>query len=283
MRLGNYEVIRQEGGFHSVRDTRSGEVMHSVNDPSVESRALYIDQIDLESALADSDQQPFVIWDVGLGAGTNAMSAITESEAIRARNPHARRTLRIISFENDLDSFRLAMKNQSLFPHMRHGAPEHFLNDGQWNSSDGLIRWDLLEGDFTSLLEHADIPDCIFYDMYSAAANERLWSTEVFTRVFNRCPTKKTRLITYSSSTQIRSALLAAGFFVGYGAGSGPRADTTIAFNSREAIDPRITLLGDEWLSRWNRSSARTAKSISDTERADIENRVRSHPQFYSR
>ena len=280
MRLGNYEVIRQEGGFHSVRDMRSGEVMHSVNDPSVESRALYIDQIDLESALADTDLNPFVIWDVGLGAGTNAMTAVAESEAVRVRNSRACRPLHLISFENDLDSFRLAMTNPSLFPFMRHEAPEHCLADGHWHSSDGMLRWTLLEGDFISLLDLAEVPDCIFYDMYSAAANEWLWSADVFTRIFHRCASKDTRLITYSSSTQIRSALLAAGFFVGYGAGSGPRTDTTIAFNSRKAIDSRITLLGDEWLSRWNRSSARTAKSISDTERADIESRVRNHPQF---
>ena len=280
MRLGNYEVIRQEGGFHSVRDTRSGEVMHSVNDPSVESRALYIDQIDLVSALENSDASPLVIWDVGLGAGTNAMSAIAECESVRARNPLARKSLHIVSFENDLDSFRLALRNPSLFPHMRHDAPEHFLADGQWNSSDGLIRWTLMEGDFITHIEHADVPDCIFYDMYSAAANEWLWSANTFTRVFHRCESKKTSLITYSSSTQIRSALLAAGFYTGYGARSGPRTDTTIAFNSREAVDTRIKLLGDEWLSRWNRSTARTPKNISDTERADIENRVRNHPQF---
>lgn len=280
MRLGNYEVIRQEGGFHSVRDMRSGEVMHSVNDPSVESRALYIDQIDLDSALTDSGQNPLVIWDVGLGAGTNAMTLIAECESIHNRNPRANRILHIISFENDLDSFRLAMGNPALFPYIRHEAPDHILHDGHWYSSDGMIRWNLLEGDFSSLLERAEVPDCIFYDMYSAAANERLWSAEVFTRVFNRCASKQTRLITYSSSTQIRSALLAAGFFVGYGAGSGPRADTTIAFNSREAIDSHMTLLGDEWLLRWNRSSARTSKNISDTERAGIENRVRNHTQF---
>ena len=280
MRLGNYEVIRQEGGFHSVRDTRSGEVMHSVNDPSVESRTLYIDQIDLASALEDSDASPLVIWDVGLGAGTNAMSAIAECESVRARNPYAQRTMHIISFENDLDSFRLALQNSSLFQHMRHEAPEHFLADGNWDSADGLIRWTLMEGDFIAHIDRADVPDCIFYDMYSAAANEWLWSADTFARIFDRCASKKTRLITYSSSTQIRSALLAAGFFTGYGAGSGPRTDTTIAFNSREAVDPGISLLGDEWLSRWSRSSARTSKSLSDEERADIENRVKHHPQF---
>jgi len=280
MNLGNYEIIQQKGGFHSVRDTRSGEIMHSVTEPLIESQTLYVNQLNPEKALLTDTSDTLVIWDVGLGAATNAMATISACEAVRARNNQACRPVHIVSFENDLDSFRLAMNNPSLFPYIDHDASRAFLESGFWRSADGLCEWTLREGDFRTHLENAPAPDCIYYDMYSASANEWLWSAELFNRIFERCASKRTRLITYSVSTQIRSAMLAAGFTVGYGAGTGPKTETTIAFNKSDAVDHGIILLGDEWLSRWSRSTARTSKNISDTERADIENKVKTHPQF---
>jgi len=74
--LGNYEVIQQEAGFHSIYDKVSGETMHSVIDPMIESKVLYVDQSDLNQHLSKDLCEPLVIWDVGLGAATNAMAAV---------------------------------------------------------------------------------------------------------------------------------------------------------------------------------------------------------------
>src|SRR4051812_13980872 len=43
-RLGDYEIHRGPGGFNSVRQISSGEVMHSVNDPDEEANRLYVEQ-----------------------------------------------------------------------------------------------------------------------------------------------------------------------------------------------------------------------------------------------
>ncbi|HEY1405122.1 MAG TPA: MnmC family methyltransferase [Spirochaetota bacterium] len=279
MTLGNYEIILQKAGFHSIRDKSSGEIMHSVTEPMTESRELYVKQLNPQRELSHSIGSDLVIWDVGLGAATNAMATILECEKLRATSG-ASRPLHIVSFENDLDSFRLAIRNPSLFPYVQHAAPAALLENFYWESNDHLCRWTLHEGDFRTHIEHAPPPDCIYYDMYSLAANEWLWSAELFSRIFDRCISKRTRLITYSVSTQIRSALLAAGFFVGYGAGTGPKTETTIAFNSLDAVDPQITLLGQEWLSKWERSTAKTSKSANESERLEIEHKVRAHRQF---
>jgi queuine tRNA-ribosyltransferase len=279
MNLGKYEIIRQKAGFHSIRDKSSGEIMHSVTEPMTESIELYVKQLNLLKELSHSIDSELVIWDVGLGAATNAMATILECEKIRTMNG-AVRPLHIVSFENDMDSFRLAIKNPSLFPHMRHEAPAGILKKAYWQSDDALCRWTLVEGDFQTNVSGAPVPDCIYYDMYSLATNEWLWSARLFSQIIDRCASKNPKLITYSVSTQIRSALLAAGFYVGYGVGTGPKTETTIAFNSLDAISDGVTLLGPEWLAKWERSTAKTSKNIDIIEREEIERRVREHKQF---
>jgi queuine tRNA-ribosyltransferase len=279
MTLGNYEIIQQKAGFYSMRDKSSGEIMHSVTEPMTESLELYVRQLNPERELSLPTDDELVIWDVGLGAATNAMATILECEKIRKRND-AKRPLHIVSFENDLDSFRLAVKNPSLFPHIRHAAPAAILEDSCWESADNKCRWSLLEGDFRSNIFRAPVPDCIYYDMYSVAANEWLWSPRLFSQIIEKCVGKKTRLINYSVSTQIRSALLSAGFFVGYGVGTGPKTETTIAFNSLDAVAEGVVLLGREWLAKWERSTAKTSKNASEEEREEIERKVRTHRQF---
>ena len=115
-KLGKFELVKNAAGTVSVRDIVSGEIMHSVSDPVVEARALYVEQSALESR-AKEEGPELVIWDVGLGAGTNAMQLLLACE-------NAERPVKIVSFENDLDAFRLAIKHQASFPSLWHEAPE---------------------------------------------------------------------------------------------------------------------------------------------------------------
>lgn len=61
-----------------------------------------------------------------------------------------------------------------------------------------------------------------------------------------------TMVLTYSSSTAVRAALLLAGFHVGYGISTGKKKDTTIASTCRADINRP---LGPEWIQRWRRST----------------------------
>ena len=158
-RLGDYEMHRSAQGFYSIRQISSGEVMHSVTAPSEEANKLYIEQSFLAARLLkrEAAATELVIWDVGLGAGSNAMAAIHCFEkGYAAQGENALRPLRLVSFERDLDALTLAVKHSRCFPLLRHGAPFKILEHGAWQHSSSLLQWKLLKGDFRGLIESAE-------------------------------------------------------------------------------------------------------------------------------
>jgi queuine tRNA-ribosyltransferase len=287
-RLGDYEIHTSAQGFSSIRQLSSGEVMHSVNAPSDEADKLYVKQSFLAARLLKREDQAdeLVIWDVGLGAASNAMAAIRCFERTYAeKNANGLRPLRLVSFEWDLDPLTLATKNPSCFPHLRHSAPHRILESGKWEHASNLLQWELLRGDFSEFIESASIPDLIFYDPFSSKADPTLWSHEIFARIFNRCLPKSAELYTYSASTAVRVSLLTAGFFVAEGVGTGPKSDTTIAFTRAAGarthpLSPQ--LLGQEWLARWRRSGSKFPTTLSKEERPNFEKVIETHRQFLS-
>ena len=191
-----------------------------------------------------------------------------------------------MSFECDLDPLTLAAKHPSRFPHLRHKAPFQLLTGGRWQHPSNLLRWELLKGDFPDFIESAAIPDLIFYDPFSYKTDSALWTAEVFARIFKRCLPKPAELYTYSASTAVRVALLAAGFLVAQGAGTGPKWETTIAFTQDRGprdhpLSPR--LLGQAWLTRWRRSGSKFPATLAENERPQFVKLIESHRQFLSR
>ncbi len=301
-RCGDFEVVRNPQGFHSIRQISSGEVMHSVNRPSDEAHALYIAQSRLAERLGRAggavdhaaDEEALTIWDVGLGAASNAMAAVGCWEAARAeRGAEALRRLRVVSFERDLDPLRLATRKSGLFPHVQHPAPTALLAHGRWSDASGRLTWELVAGDFLAHLDAAPVPDLIFHDPFSAKSDGALWTPAVFARMRARCAGRRVELFTYSASTAVRAALLHAGFSVAEGVGSGPKESTTIAFlagersggegrgSAREAGGvPLPTPLGAAWLARWRRSGSRFPAGLSAEEQAAFAARIEGHQQF---
>jgi queuine tRNA-ribosyltransferase len=182
-----------------------------------------------------------------------------------------------------LDPLRLAAGRAGYFPHVRHGAPQAILAQGHWTHSSGRMRWELVHGDFLTQFATVRPPDLIFYDPFSYKTDSALWSAETFTSIIEACATKPAELYTYSAATAVRAALLSAGFFVGEGVGTGPKADTTIAYSRAESArsvlrSPR--LLGPQWLARWRRSSSKSPASLPPEARVLFEARIENHPQF---
>jgi queuine tRNA-ribosyltransferase len=284
--LGDYEVITGPQGFSSIRQISSGEVMHSVNRPSDEAQALYIEQSRLAERLLklDDDANELVIWDVGLGAASNAMAAVHCFEKVlHEKGAEAVRPLRLISFEIDLDPLKLALRFASHFAHLRHGAPHAIAKTGHWDHDSDLLHWKLHHGDFLTFLESSPVPDLIFYDPFSAKTDTGLWTSEVFARLFRHCHPKSAELYTYSAATSVRVALLSAGFFVAEGVGTGPKATTTVAFNQERGIKKHPAaahLLGPEWLARWKRSDSKYPTGLPAESRGEFEQRFLRHPQF---
>jgi queuine tRNA-ribosyltransferase len=284
--LGDYDIVTGPQGFSSIRQISSGEVMHSVNRPSDEANALYVEQSDLAARLLkrDGDATELVIWDVGLGAASNAMAALLCFEkTLAGHGAEALRPLRLVSFEIDLDPLKLALRFASHFPHLRHGAPHAVLESGRWAHASGLLQWELHHGDFLARLEASPAPDLIFYDPFSAKTDTGLWTAGVFARLFRHCRPKPAELYTYSAATAVRVALLTAGFFVAEGVGTGPKSTTTVAFTREQSARGHpagIRLLGREWLARWGRSDSKYPPGLAAEERPDFERQIEGHPQF---
>ncbi len=280
-RRGDYEVHTSPEGFASIRQLSSGEIMHSVNRPEDEAERLYIRQSALATRLVDATSEaPLVIWDVGLGAATNAMAALACHERAGA---HAR-PLRLISFEIDLDPLALAVRHASHFPHLRHAAPATLLATGRWTHPSGRLEWELVTGDFRTQLERvAHRPDLIFYDPFSPKVDGALWTPDCFAALAQACGGGPADLYTYSNATSVRAALLHAGFWVAAGVGTGPKADTTVAFTGFDAAQRHPSppaLLDHPWLARWRRSTAQTPAGLSDAGRSSFIARIEGHPQF---
>jgi queuine tRNA-ribosyltransferase len=286
-RLGDYEVHVAPEGFASIRQISSGEIMHSRTPPLEEARLLYVGQSRLAERLrpvAGGCEETLVIWDVGLGAAANAMAAIQCYEA-QAAAGGPQRAMHLVSFENDLDSLRLALTYNRDFVYLRHGGPAGVLENGRWQSKDfpGLS-WQLIQGDFLESLgggESALIPapEFIFYDPFSGKSDSRLWTLDAFRRLRTACGWASTELFTYSASTAVRGTLLAAGFYVAKGRAIADRPETTVAL-AAIAPDAGHQLLGLEWLAKWNRSEARIPSWVGPEERPAFEAAILGHPQF---
>ena len=287
--LGDYEVHKAWEGFASIRQKSSGEIMHSRTAPMEEATRLYIEQSNLGERLripANEDvagTEPLVIWDVGLGAAANAMAAINCYEAQAALGPV--RPLRIISFENDLDSLRLAFRHNRDFPYLRHSGPAGILTDGRWQSRQHPgLSWSVLPGHFLETMALAPAPpDLIFYDMFSTKTSGDLWTLTAFRRLFEACAGRGAELFTYTCSTANRVALLAAGFHVAIGRSAGEKLETTIALTPaalHSPLSPQREMLANDWLEKWNRSAAKFPSEIGQDQQPSFEDLIRQHKQF---
>jgi queuine tRNA-ribosyltransferase len=276
---GRYEVILKEGVGY-IRDTASGEVMHPGSDPSLEARSLYVEQSRLLERLQEHRDGPLVVWDVGLGAAANAMAAIL---AVENAAPATTRPLTLVSFENDLDSLKLALDHPGYFKHLRHAAPRALLTASRWNSRSAAIDWLLLRGDFAITKFEAPPPDVIFFDPFSFKTDSALWTLAAFRELAQACSQKPAELFTYTYSTSVRAAMLAAGFYVAKGRATGPKGETTIGLSALAAAAAHgHELLGQDWLAKWRRSDAQ-APCGSPADDVLSQEAVLKHPQFRPR
>lgn len=275
--LGAYEVHIAPEGFASIKQSATGEIMHSRVEPIEEAHALYVEQSALVEKVSNAQEKELVIWDVGLGAGANAMAAIRAYESAAIDRPV--RPMRVVSFENDLDALRLAFQRNELFTYLRHSGPAALLREGLWGSRQLPLKWELACGDFAEQMQGAPPPDLIFYDMFSHKTDAVQWTLELFEKLFSVCGRGRCELFTYTCSTAIRAALLAAGFHVAKGRSTGAKLETTIAVTPA-ALPTSHPLLGQDWLTKWERSGAKFPAQLSSQEQEAFSRRIVGHPQF---
>lgn len=209
-----------------MRSLVANEVMHPGLGPVLEAETLYVAQSRLAERLCDgSTNAPLVLFDVGLGAGSNAIAAFRAAHAVTA----PARRLAIISFERDLEPFELASAEEERFGFT--GAARlaaRALLAGK-SHEDERVTWTLVRGELPgSLVAAAALADVIFWDPYSPRANPELWTIAAFAAARAKAGPHAT-LFTYSASTASRAALVLAGWAVGAGASTGNKGETTMA------------------------------------------------------
>lgn len=213
--------------------------MHSAVGPETEAELLYFSP----SKRILTSPQPKVVWDVGMGTGANVIAAIKKLEARHLNQ------IEFVSFENDLDGLKTALKEQLPVTRGYESALSTLLNHGFFEHPELGYKWRLLDQDFLSILEsekklpHAHL---VYFDFYSPKSCPALWSVEVFVSLKKYCHSEAL-FITYSSSTKVRYALLKAGFFVGKGATTTMKAETTHAALTLSTLE---SPLDSQWLSR---------------------------------
>lgn len=267
-----FEIVTTSTGAISIRNNQVNEIMHNPVGPWAEANSLYVNQSNLCTHLEQSSLPEFVLFDVGLGAASNALAAIHCWSQIPKARP-----LKIVSFEKDLDLLKFALNQSHHFEHFSgyEGVLNEILNSGS-HSRDGL-QWILRRGDFQNTISYeTEQADLIFFDPYSPLVNPEMWSIECFSKLRLKCK-PNCRLYTYSVATRVRVALLASGFFVGVGSPTGLKEQTTEA--STQITDLK-TPLGPRWLQRWRNSHTQFPIGLDQDQSLAIGQLIQTHPQL---
>ena len=245
-------MVTVASGAWSVRSLEHGETFHPVVGPMAEARDLHVAESRIVER-AGKCARPFVIWDVGLGAGANAIAAI---EALSEARIAARAELH--SFDCTSEPLEFALRHAGelgYIPRWR-GAVESLIDSGR--AAVENLDWHFHRGDFRESVRTPDAipapsPDAILYDPYSPTGNPGMWTLEHFTRL-RACldAARPCTLTSYSRSTAVRVTLMLAGFFTGRGGAVGEKDETTVAATHRELL---AKPLDAEWLGRVGRST----------------------------
>jgi tRNA U34 5-methylaminomethyl-2-thiouridine-forming methyltransferase MnmC len=306
----SYRLVRLRNGACSVRSLAEDETFHPGIGPAAEAEALYVRQLHLPERVRETSGE-FVIWDVGLGAAANALTAIrlvreslTSSNAA-AQESRAPKQLRLISFDHTSAAAAFALEHGAKLGYVAgyESALAELIKNHSVKFSDDLlqVKWTLEPGDFPAFIsrssrgneahsEKSEIgnrkseitPHAILFDPHSPKKNPAMWTAPLFAGLFRRLdPQRPCALATFTRSTMARVALLLGGFFVGVGHPSGLKEETTVAANRPDLLDEP---LDRHWLERAKRSHSAEPLSGPVYRQAPLSpetrERLRQHTQF---
>ncbi len=272
-----FEIVKTTMGATSIKDNGTGEILHNPVGPWEESRALYVKQSNLEARLLEPRPEPLVLYDVGLGAGFNAVAALEIFYNLKNCGKTLR-NLQIMSFETDLTLLDFFLSEIKSFPESISYEKQLQILRKKEVYSEEKLHWEL-HGSFSDIAKF-ELPraEVVFFDPYSPKKNPEMWTVAAFKLVQKYMSTDVPAcVLTYSTATPIRTAMLLSGLFVGQGQSSGFKEETTFGATTFEGL--KIPL-GKRWLERWQRSH--TAMPLGDHKFTieGILEQLKAHPQF---
>jgi tRNA U34 5-methylaminomethyl-2-thiouridine-forming methyltransferase MnmC len=278
-----YKIVKLAHGAHSVHSLAHRETFHPVVGPVAEAEALYVRQLGLVERLRGHDGE-FVIWDVGLGAAANPVTALRASEDLPC-------LIHIVSFDHTLEPLQFALQHVDKLGYLGGYEPalEELIASRGVALANGKqkVQWEVHVADFPHLISTSTVhalpkPHAIMFDAFSLAKNPAMWTLPLFTGLYQLLdPERPCALPTYSRSTMLRVTLLLAGFFVGVGHATGEKDETTLAANCRELVSEPLDL---KWLVRARRSTSAEPMREPAYRQAPLAaetwEKLRAHPQF---
>ena len=299
----SYCLVYLRNGVCSIRSLAEAETFHPVIGPVMEAEALYVRQLHLPERVRETSGE-FVIWDVGLGAAANALTAI---RLIRDGLKGKPAQLRLVSFDHTSDAAAFALEHGAELGYVAgyESALAELIRNHSVKFSDGLLQveWTLEPGDFPAWLERfvggdalprVQVPQCgigptpipvphaILFDPYSPKKNPAMWTVPLFADLFRQLDSQRPcALATYTRSTMARVTMLLGGFFAGVGHPSGLKEETTVAANRPDLLDEP---LDRRWLKRAKSSHSAEPLGGPGYRQAPLSSetweRLRQHPQF---
>jgi tRNA U34 5-methylaminomethyl-2-thiouridine-forming methyltransferase MnmC len=252
-----------------------------------ESELLYVEQWNLTKNWEKTHElNPMIVWDIGLGAAFNCGAILDSWKKTDTGHLH------LISFDQTLEPLLTAIhahqQNKNHFPHLSGFDWDKILNDKGFSFSDGKksLRWDWILGDFTQWVKSSEsektpAPDFILFDAYSPQKNWDMWTLSLFSSLYKLSAHKECMLSTYSRANGLRTTLLLAGFYVGYGCALGNKEDTTIAATELSSLEKPLPKKWLETIRKSHKSQPHVGTEagfapISDEYFSQLE----KHPQF---
>ena len=288
--MDGFELVALPGGLHSLRARENGQTFHPVIGPVAEAEAVHVRGTRLvERVGVLPPGGEFVLWDVGLGAAANAVTAIRALQD-NPRGPGGG-VVTLVSFDRNTAALEFALANAAALEYplgcepALHALLEH--HAAQVQIHDATLNWQAVLDDFPTVLAGTNelpTPHAVFYDPYSPTVNPEMWTLETFSALYARLRTDTPcSLTTYTRSTAVRVTLLLAGFFVGVGGATGEKDETTVAANAPALLERP---LGRGWLEKKVHASTNAAPLRAGPgdvrgpiPEADFE-ALRAHPQF---
>jgi tRNA U34 5-methylaminomethyl-2-thiouridine-forming methyltransferase MnmC len=251
-----FQIITNPNGTHTLRDTVVGQEMHSRVGPWIEAKTLYAEGSKIAEKLAQRGN--LVLHDVGMGTSANVIASL---EAIEGSNfLFAKGTqLSVESFETEPSGLEYALTRLDLFPLLEPYQDQLQILLEKKSVTFTLprsavqVQWRLFNEDYFQALNGAKKPTIIFYDFYSQKAEPNLWSEGTFKTLRTHLDQDPCELYTYSAATPVRLSLLFAGFYVGHGASTEMKTETTVAATHLNLLD---SPLESRWIEKLKISSS---------------------------